>query len=115
MTTMKPIWEVTTEEVVNSLAKIITEPSSMGYMTTGLHQAIENAAIQAAGVHMAHMIAGGVEPQIAGHAASDMVLPLAFNLGIVVGRELQATDSFTQMMGGMFGGDAPSSDAGDSK
>jgi hypothetical protein len=110
---VKPIWEVTTEEVANSLQKIITEPSSMAYMTTGLHQVIENAAIQAAGMHMAQMVAGGVEPKIAGHAASDMVLPLAFNLGIVVGRELQATDDFTRMMGGMFGGDAPSSDAGE--
>lgn len=111
---MKPMHEVTTEDVTHSLEKIITEPSSMNYMTQGLHQVIENAAISAAGMQMAMMIADGIPPEVAGRASSDMVLPLAFNLGIVVGRELQATDDFSRMMGGMFGGDAPT-DAGDSE
>ena len=112
---MKPMHEVTTEDVTTSLEKIITEPSSMDYMTRGLHQVIENATISAAGMQMAMMVADGIPPEVAGHASADMVLPLAFNLGIVVGRELQATDDFTRMMGGMLGGDDSATDAVDSE
>lgn len=108
---MKPITQITTEEIEQTLVKVVQEPSSLGYMTTKLDETINNATCTAASVQAMALINDGVAPEVAGMAASDMILALAFNLGLIVGRELQASESFAEMMrGGMDDGPAP--DAG---
>jgi hypothetical protein len=104
--------DVTSQEVAQSLQKIILEPHALGYMTQALADQIEGMVIGSATARAAQMIAQGIPNEVAGVLMADAIPVFGFALGLTVGRELQASKDFVQMMGGL-GGDP--TDAGDSQ
>lgn len=109
---MKPMHQITSDEVAQSLEKATQEAYSLDWMTPGLAEIIDNTVVHAAGCQAVLMISNGLDPRAATRVANDMLFALAFNLGMGVGREMQASMDFAAMMGGALS-DEPPADAGE--
>lgn len=109
---MKHARDITAEEVSTTLEKVTTEVAEVRYFQRDLVTRIEEMACNAANFHMVAMILEGRTPLEAGQMAAESLLPLTFHLGLLVGRELEASEAFAHMMGGF---DGPATDAGDTE
>lgn len=102
--------EPETAEVAAALRKVLNHGHSLEWVNSDIAAVIDEATVSAASTQMLTFINEGVDPVHAGAAVAQMMLVLAFNLGLVTGREMQASTDFAAMMGGAFGAAAP--DAG---
>lgn len=102
---MKRLEDLTETEVRDTLRRILVldDAGPLAYMTNELEQMIVRAAVEATSLQITKMIEKGAMPAAAALVGNNILPAIAFNLGLAVGRELTAGESFASFMEGQMG------------